>query len=118
MAVTKEALDTYLVFNWIGFRNISQMIIEGDNTSNIALCTATSSGAKKKSRHFVGNAQWVKQFSDLKLLRMVHTPGPDLVSNALTKRVTEEEQIWSSEDMRGNVRRYSQVDTMPLIFLS
>jgi hypothetical protein len=69
VAVTKEVLDTYLVFNWIGFRNISQMIIEGDNTSNISLCTATSSNAKRRSRHFAGNAQWVKQFSDLNLVR-------------------------------------------------
>ena len=63
VAVTKEVLDTYLVFNSL----------------------------------------------------QVHTPGSDLVSNALTKRVTEEEQVWSSEDMRGGLRRYSQVDTMPHI---
>ena len=78
------------------------MIIEGDITSNIPLCTAASSNGKKRSRHFVGNAQWVKQFSDLNLLRMVHTPGSNLVSNSLTKRVAEEEQVWSSEDMRGS----------------
>ena len=46
---------------------------------------------------------------------MVHTPGSNLVSNSLTKRVAEEEQVWSSEDMRGSLRRRSQVDTMPHI---
>ena len=34
--LTKEVLDIYLVYNWSGFRNIGQMIIEGDNTSNDA----------------------------------------------------------------------------------
>ena len=67
------------------------MIIEGDNTSNDALST-TSLNARKKSRHFIGNAQWVNVFSDLHLVRIIHTPGVDLVSNALTKRVIEEEQ--------------------------
>ena len=110
--LTKEVLDTYLVYNWIGFRNIGQMIIEGDNTSNDALCTTTSPNARKKSRHFIGNAQWVKVFSDLHLVRIIHTPGVDLVSNALTKRVIEEEQYWSSEDMRGSARRHSTVDTL------
>ena len=115
IAVMKEVLDTYLVLNWIGFRNISQIIVEGDNTSNIAMCTTTTSNARKKSRYFAGNAQWIKQFSDRQLVRIVHTPGPDLASNALTKRVTEEEQVWSSEDMRGAIRRYSQIDAMPHI---
>jgi hypothetical protein len=64
------------------------------------------------AKKFAGNAQWVKKFSDMRLLRMVHTPGPILVTNALTKRVTEEEQFWSTEDMRGAIRKHSQVDAM------
>ena len=33
----------------------------------------------------------------------------------LTKRVTEEEQAWSSDDMRGAVRRFSKVDALSLV---
>ena len=75
------------------------MILEGDNTSNNSLCTSTSGNARKKSRHFVGNAHYIKQFHDAHLLRIIHTSSSNLVSNALTKLVTEEEQLWSSEDM-------------------
>jgi hypothetical protein len=42
-------------------------------------------------------------------------PAVDLVSNALTKRVTEDEQVWSTEDMRGSMRRFSEVDNLPHI---
>ena len=113
VSLLQEELDTYFVFNWIGFRNIAQMLIEGDNTSNGSLCTTISSSSRKKSRHFVGNANWVKEFVDLNLLRIVHTPGSNLVSNALTKRVSEEEQSWSTDDMRGFIRRCSEVDRLP-----
>ena len=110
-----ELLDTYFVLNWMGFTNISQMILEGDNTSNNSLCTATTGNSRKKSRHFIGNASWVKMHYDGRLLRIIHTPAVDLVSNALTKRVTEDEQVWSTEDMRGSMRRFSEVDNLPHI---
>jgi hypothetical protein len=114
VATLQDLLNTYLVFNWIGFRNISQMILEGDKMSNNAFCTIFSN-ARKRSRHFIGNALWVKGFSDLHLVRIVHTDAKDLASNSLTKRVTEEEQAWSSDDMRGAVRRFSKVDALSLV---
>jgi hypothetical protein len=105
-------LDTYFMLNWIGFTNIGQMILEGDNTSNNALCSRVSTNSSKRSRHFIGNAHWILQYCDADLLRIIYTAAADLVSNSLTKRVTEEEQSWSTEDMRGSVRRRSQVDEL------
>ena len=43
----------------------------------------------------------------------VHTPSSDLASNAFTKRVAEEEQQWTSDDMRGHRHRRTEVDTLP-----
>ena len=108
-----DGLDTYFVLNHIGFRNIGQLILEGDNKSSESLCTLPGSTTRKRSRHFVGSSSWIKQFYDRYLLWLVHTPSSDLASNALTKRVAEDEQRWTSDDMRGCRHRRTEVDTLP-----
>ena len=108
-----DGLDTYFVLNHIGFSNIGQLILEGDNKSSESLCTLPGSTTRKRSRHFVGSSSWIKQFYDRYLLWLVHTPSSDLASNALTKRVAEDEQQWTSDDMRGRRHRRTEVDTLP-----
>ena len=51
-----DALDSYFVLNHIGFTNIGQIILEGDNTSAESLCTLPGSSTRKRSRHFVGSS--------------------------------------------------------------
>ena len=94
------ALDTYFILNHIGFRNISKIIASGDNISCKTLCTE-SSPTQKRSKHFNMNAVWVRQFHDEDILQLVYTPTKQLTSNALTKRVTEQEQTWSTDHIRG-----------------
>ena len=47
------------------------------------------------------NAAWERGFVDLNILNIYHTSTDELTSNALTKRVTAEEQQWSTDDIRG-----------------
>jgi len=108
-----DGLDTYFVLNHIGFSNIGQLILEGDNESSESLCTLPGSTTRKRSRHFVGSSSWIKQFYDRYILWLVHTPSSDLASNALTKRVAEDEQRWTSDEFRGRRHRRTTVDTLP-----
>ena len=104
-----DGLDSYFVLNHIGFSNIGQLLLEGDNNSAEALETTPACAARKRSRHFIGSAAFIRQFYDRFLLWIVHTPSTNLSSNALTKRVTEEEQVWATNDMRGFRNRPTDV---------
>ena len=124
-----DGLDSYFVLNHIGFKSIGQLLLEGDNKSAEALETTPACAGRKRSRHFIGQAAFIRQFYDRYLLWIVHTPSIDLSSNALTKRVTEEEQAWATNDMRGfrcrvtdvaklehvPIKRSDHVDMWPVI---
>ena len=96
----RSALDLYFILNAIGFKNICRFIAHGDSASGRTLCVEQT-GLQKRSKHFNKNAAWVRNFVDANVLAIVHTPTEDLTSNALTKRVTEQEQQWSTDDIRG-----------------
>ena len=96
----RSALDIYFILNAIGFTNICRIIAHGDSASGNALCTEQS-GVQKRSKHFNKNAAWVRNFVDGNVLGIYHTSTDQLTSNALTKRVTEAEQQWSTDDIRG-----------------
>ena len=111
--VVCDGLDSYFILKQIGFRNSGQLISEGDNELAESLCKLPGSTTRKQSRHFVGSSAWSKQFYDRYLLWLVHTPSTALASNALTKRVAEDEQQWTSDDMRGYRHRRTEVASLP-----
>ena len=86
--------------NFIGFSNIGQMILEGDNLSSEALITSTSP-TQKKSKHFSMLCAWIRQFYDNYLLWPIHTSSELLSSDALTKRLPEPQFIACRNDMLG-----------------
>jgi hypothetical protein len=105
------ALDTYFILNFLGFSNISKIIASGDNISCKTLCTVSSS-MQKRSKHFNMNAEWVRQLNDEDILQLVYTPTKELPSNSLTKRVTAEEQAWSTDHIRGASHHASVMSIM------
>ena len=87
--------------------NISKIIASGDNISCKTLCTE-SSPTQKRSKHFNMNAVWVRQFNDEGVLQLVYTPTKELTSNSSIKRVTADDQAWSTDHIRG-ATHYSSV---------
>ena len=70
----RDFLDTYFLDNFIGFSNIGQMILEGDNLSSKALITSTSP-TQNKSKHFSMLCAWIRQFYDGYIVWPIHTPS-------------------------------------------
>jgi hypothetical protein len=109
----RSALDTYFILNAIGFKNICKIIAHGDSASGRTLCVEQT-GLQKRSKHFNKNAAWVRNFVDANVLDIFHTATEELTSNALTKRVTEKEQQWSVNDIRGyQHHRVAATDVQP-----
>ena len=96
----RSVLDLYFMLNAIGFKNICKFIAHGDSASGRTLCVEQT-GLQKRSKHFNKNAAWVRNFVEANVLGIYHTATEELTSNALTKRVTEREQQWSADDIRG-----------------
>lgn len=96
----RDFLDTYFLDNFIGFSNIGQMILQGDNLSSEALITSTSP-TQKKSKHFSMLCAWIRQFYDNYLIWPIHTPSELLSADALTKRLPEAHFIACRNDILG-----------------
>ena len=50
--VVCDGLDLYFILKQIGFRNIGQLILEGDNELAESLCKLSGSTTRKRLRHF------------------------------------------------------------------
>lgn len=100
VAAMRDMIDSYFLLNFVGFSNIGQFILEGDNLSAEALYT-TVSPTQKRSKHFSMSCAWIRQFYDEFVLWPMHTPSELLSSDILTKRTPEVHFVQCRNDLMG-----------------
>jgi hypothetical protein len=107
-------IDSYFLLNFVGFSNIGQFILEGDNLSAEALYT-TVSPTQKRSKHFSMSCAWIRQFYDEYVLWPMHTPSEQLSSDILTKRTPEVQFVRGRNDLLGIAHIQTEVTSLPHI---